>query len=92
MSKAKRAIARPSDAGAQELPEDIIRIRAYQLFEQRGCEHGYDVEDWLQAEAEVRRKKTQYFGASDITRKKRNNGLNTLTKRTLGHLGSSASS
>jgi hypothetical protein len=36
-------------------PEQLeqIRARAYELFEQRGGEPGHDVEDWLQAEAEV---------------------------------------
>src|ERR1044071_911894 len=33
--------------------EDIAR-RAYQLFEDRGREHGHDLEDWLQAERELR--------------------------------------
>lgn len=33
--------------------EDLIRFRAYQLFEQRGCNHGFDVEDWLRAESEI---------------------------------------
>ena len=46
-----------SDIGSQELTEEIIRMRAYQLFEQRGCRHGNDLEDWLQAEAEVLGKK-----------------------------------
>ena len=32
------------------LIEDQIRVVAYQLFEQRGYEHGYDVEDWKRAE------------------------------------------
>ena len=32
-------------------------MRAYQLFEQRGGEHGHDLEDWLRAEAEVVGKK-----------------------------------
>jgi DUF2934 family protein len=45
------------DMGSQELTEEIIRMRAYQLFEQRGCRHGYDMDDWLQAEAEVMGKK-----------------------------------
>ena len=31
---------------------DIAR-RAYDLFLARGCEHGYDVEDWLRAEREL---------------------------------------
>jgi len=30
-----------------------IRVRAYQLFEQRGSEAGHDLDDWLQAEAEI---------------------------------------
>ena len=32
---------------------EAVRIRAYQLFEQRGRVHGYDAQDWLQAEAEI---------------------------------------
>ena len=32
-------------------------MRAYQLFEQRGRQDGHDVEDWLQAEAEITSKK-----------------------------------
>jgi hypothetical protein len=35
--------------------EEKIRIRAYLLFEKRGGEHGHDLEDWLQAEAEILR-------------------------------------
>jgi hypothetical protein len=30
-----------------------IRVRAHELFEQRGREAGHDLDDWLQAEAEV---------------------------------------
>jgi Protein of unknown function (DUF2934) len=30
-----------------------IRVRAYELFEQRGREHGHDLDDWLRAESEV---------------------------------------
>jgi len=33
--------------------EELIRYRAYQLFEQRGRNHGFDKEDWLRAEVEV---------------------------------------
>ena len=31
-----------------------IEARAYELYLQRGCEHGHDVEDWLTAEKEVK--------------------------------------
>jgi len=30
-----------------------IRVSAYELFEQRGRESGHDLDDWLQAEAEI---------------------------------------
>lgn len=45
------------DTGSLELTEEITRKRAYELFELHGCQHGHDVEDWLQAEAEVLGKK-----------------------------------
>ncbi|MGZ4814243.1 MAG: DUF2934 domain-containing protein [Terriglobales bacterium] len=38
----------------QEDLVELIRARAYQLYEQRGRVHGYDLQDWLMAEAEVR--------------------------------------
>jgi len=37
--------------------ENEIRRRAYELYEQRGGEHGQDVEDWLRAEEEVTKNK-----------------------------------
>lgn len=46
-----------SDTGSQESTEEIIRRRAYYLFEQRGGRYGTDLADWLQAEAEVMAKK-----------------------------------
>jgi len=41
------------DLGSQELTEEHIRLRAYELFEARGCEHGHDIEDWITAENEI---------------------------------------
>lgn len=38
--------------GGSEL-QDQIRARAFQLYEQRGRDEGHDLDDWLQAEAEV---------------------------------------
>ncbi len=34
--------------------EERIRQLAYRLYEQRGHEDGHELEDWLQAEREVR--------------------------------------
>lgn len=42
-----------SGLNAENAPE-FIRRRAYQLFEMRGREAGHELEDWLQAEQEIR--------------------------------------
>jgi hypothetical protein len=39
--------------------EEQIRQRAYQLYEERGCQHGFEQEDWARAEAEIRDKYQQ---------------------------------
>lgn len=33
--------------------QQAIRFRAYSIYEQRGREHGHDLDDWLIAESEV---------------------------------------
>ncbi len=43
--------------------ERRIRLRAYELFEQRGGEHGHDLEDWLQAELELIQRKPEKTAA-----------------------------
>ena len=44
-------LSRPAEAG-EDLTKRISQ-RAYELYEQRGGFHGYDLEDWLQAEREL---------------------------------------
>ncbi len=56
------------EQGSLELTEDYIRVRAYQLFEQRGCEHGHDMEDWLIAEAEILGKKPATLAREESNR------------------------
>jgi hypothetical protein len=41
------------DEGSLELTEEIMRLRAYRFFEERGYEHGHDLEDWIRAKAEI---------------------------------------
>jgi hypothetical protein len=40
-----------------------IRVRAYELYEQRGREDGRDLEDWLRAESEVTQKQAKAVAA-----------------------------
>ena len=42
-----------AETNAEALSEEQIRIRAYELYEARGRGDGHDVEDWLEAEAEI---------------------------------------
>ncbi len=55
-------VSKPEE-GSLELTENIIRERAYQFYEERGSEHGHDLEDWLRAEAEIFGKKPAAAGA-----------------------------
>ena len=47
------AMGRPTPLSEQRTDADMSR-RAYELYEARGCDDGHDVEDWLQAERELR--------------------------------------
>ena len=37
----------------EENSEEQVRLRAYELYEARGRGDGHDLEDWLEAEAEI---------------------------------------
>jgi Protein of unknown function (DUF2934) len=43
-----------SRAPRTNVTDPEIAQRAYDHFLARGCEHGHDVDDWLQAERELR--------------------------------------
>ena len=43
-----------SPAGPATVTNSDVARRAYDLYLARGCAHGFDVEDWLQAERELR--------------------------------------
>jgi len=42
---------------------ELVRLRAYELYEKRGREDGHDLDDWLQAESEIVRTKAKAIGA-----------------------------
>ncbi len=43
--------------------EHQIRLRAYELYEARGGQDGYELDDWLRAEEEIREKKVRTAAA-----------------------------
>lgn len=54
--------AQPAKAGATAQPaakDDLIRIRAYELYEKRDGAPGDPESDWYQAEAELEAKATE---------------------------------
>jgi len=57
--KKKRRVVEVPDANpsSQEAPVDNLQAciahRAYELYEQEGCCHGHDLDQWLQAEQDV---------------------------------------
>jgi hypothetical protein len=49
----KTDIQRKRIATTDPNTNEEIRQRAYELFEARGGQDGYELEDWLRAEAEI---------------------------------------
>jgi HSP20 family molecular chaperone IbpA len=43
----------PGDPFLAEEIEGLVARRAYELFEARGCAHGFDREDWRRAQSEI---------------------------------------
>jgi DUF2934 family protein len=49
----KSSTANPVTELSSASLQDTIRERAYELYESRGREPGYDEDDWLRAEREI---------------------------------------
>lgn len=49
----KRVSKQPQTTDFRVARQERVRCRAYEIHEQRGREHGHDLDDWLQAEAET---------------------------------------
>jgi hypothetical protein len=60
MKSGKKLLQMPESgngSGRQYSPADLeveIRLRAYELYQQRGCAQGREEQDWFSAEQEVR--------------------------------------
>jgi len=52
---------RPMSPGiqGQTVGDDVIRRRAYELYRQRGGQHGHDWDDWFRAEREFRQQRSR---------------------------------
>jgi len=54
VTKTKSSNRKPKD---QKTLHEMIEKKAYEIYKQRGGEHGRDLDDWLEAERIVRGKK-----------------------------------
>lgn len=52
-SRSDNVVTIPSVSPMEMVTDTDIARRAYALFEERGFEHGHDVDDWLRAEREL---------------------------------------
>jgi hypothetical protein len=50
----RRVEAAPEPVRASEPSYEAVSIRAFEIWERNGRQPGHDVEDWLQAEHELR--------------------------------------
>lgn len=54
-TRTKKAAAAPTNGSSHTVVnEELIRQRAYELYESRGRQHGAHESDWFTAEAEIR--------------------------------------
>jgi hypothetical protein len=44
----------PEPGRVSETLEERVRIKAFEIYERRGGEHGHALDDWLAAEQEIR--------------------------------------
>jgi hypothetical protein len=54
IEKELSTLAPRSDEPTVLIPIERIQQRAYELYEQRGKTDGHDLDDWLQAECEIK--------------------------------------
>jgi hypothetical protein len=57
-----------TSSSSVKVPHDKIAQRAYEKWCKRGCNHGNDRQDWLEAEAELRSEMSRATGSSQPRR------------------------
>lgn len=53
-TQAAAATQSQQQQGQMCVPMEKVAARAYQKWMQKGCKHGHDTQDWLEAEAEIK--------------------------------------
>jgi len=56
-TRADSMASEPPDVSPSRVVDDDIRARAYQRYLDRGGAHGQDLDDWIEAEQELRNRR-----------------------------------
>lgn len=90
-NRKKRSAASPTRDRSLVVTEYDIARRAYELYLGRDCEDGHDVDDWLQAERELRRgasmNRDELEGKAEALKGKIKQAAGTLTRNRTLHDG-----
>ena len=54
-AKPRRTARRSNGDGASISPDEVAK-RAYEIYQARGAQHGSDLDDWLEAERQLKNK------------------------------------
>jgi len=84
----KKSTTKNTNDNSRESAVDLqeqIRRRAYELYERRGREDGHEVEDWLQAEAELASERTKLL-AGEAVKKDRKSPVTSMGKTKAKHI------
>jgi Protein of unknown function (DUF2934) len=77
--KPERRSKKGNGAAADPLNEpDAVARRAYEIYQNRGGNHGADLDDWLEAERQLRRGPTDVTGPASARPKRRKASEETL--------------
>lgn len=52
-TETKGSQSKDCEAQVTFVHRELVSKRAYQIWEKRGCAHGFDLENWLLAEKEI---------------------------------------
>jgi len=71
LGKTQARTANGASAAANDDMSERIRRRAFELYERRGRADGQDIEDWLQAEAEIAAELSQPVATAAVKKSRR---------------------
>jgi hypothetical protein len=76
--KPTRAARKSNGAGEPFNNPDAVARRAYEIYQRRGGNHGADLDDWLEAERELRPGRSDVTGPAPVKPRRRKGSEETV--------------